>query len=676
MNKRAIITNILLLVTFIIFLKGCSPGTSNNENEDRIVLAPASPTKVEVNINESVSLRAIVLRQKSGAVKGAKVLFTPVGLLAETSHRIEPQEVVTDSDGIASTTFIAGEEIGEFQVNVSLKTTVPNEIAPEPFRFSVIVKRPVRTLIADPSSIDTVVNTRVRLSVIATTDGRRPLPNETINWSILSGGEGGASLSSNSSVTSANGVSIVTMNTGNSPTIIRVQASMEGTAPVTITVNVNERSGSQCRTTIECPEGYMCIEGVCSYVEPECYTNDDCNQAANEECRWGHCVSPDPQGKICEFDEDCDLSNHEICVAGRCTKDPRYNDTGCRSIVDCPNGFICVNNECIPDPEQGEPDCISDSDCGSGLICENGTCINPGICGNDPELSGYWELESLYRFRDALPDWLDDLLSTVAGPFRFLSEGILNGFDFGNIPIIGDTLTDAANSIVDQYIPPWVGELLGAIADVNDILTNMDVIEEMYLTRIIRNQTQIQYAGEHLWQQVSFVYRGQPVTGSMRDITGMDVIPSQFNALSQCGILYIHDHDLNVSFGYIVRWVLDVIVTIVTRGEYFSLEELLLSLTDYCGNIADAIDELAQQLAEGLDIELPDVWNIVYALCENGIEAGTQASIDWLNRITISVDMITLRGDARISSPTILTNGHWYGELAGRDFTGSWAGRK
>ena len=662
-----------VFVIFILF-NWCGPSTSSND-KNRLVLAPASPTKVSVNVGESVTLTAILLRQRTGPVSDTTILFKPVGLLNQTSHRIYPTDVKTDPEGLAETTFSAGEETGDFQVEVSVKgEKLGDEPLPEPFRFSITVKRPIRTLRADPEEIDTVVNTRVRLSVKATTDEGRPLPNETITWSIVSGGEGGAQLSSSSTLTMANGVSIVAMTTGSSPTTVLVQASMEGTSPVTIRVNVNERSpGGQCRTSAECPEGYICQDNVCTFIEPECYTDEDCNRENNEECRWGRCVAPDPSGGVCEFDSDCDQENHEICVAGFCTKDPRYNDSGCQSLEDCPNGFICQNGECVPDPDQPQPACISDSDCEDDLICENGVCVDPNSCEDpDPDLSGYWEVESQYRFRDALPDWLDDLLATLAPPFRFLSEGILNGFDFSNIPVIGDTLEDAANSIVEQYIPPWVGELLGAIADINDILTNMDVIEEMYLLSLAQDQ----YSGEHRWVEVSFVFRGQPVSGSMSEITGVDIVPSPFNARSICGILYIYDHDLNVSFGYIVRWVLDVIVTIVTEGEYFSMEDLLLSLTDYCGDIADAIDDLAQDLAEGLDIELPDVWDMVNTMCIAGIEAGTQEAIQRLEEITVSTDMIRLRGDATISSPTSLTNGHWYGELLGRDFTGSWEGRK
>jgi hypothetical protein len=37
----------------------------------------------------------------------------------------------------------------------------------------------------------------------------------------------------------------------------------------------------------------------------------------NQECRFGDCVSPDPQGKVCEFDDAC--QGNEVCILGSCT---------------------------------------------------------------------------------------------------------------------------------------------------------------------------------------------------------------------------------------------------------------------------------------------------------------------------------------------------------------------
>lgn len=662
----------LLFVIFFlpfILVNNCSPNDDNSDI-DNIILSPASPVKVEVNIGEKIDLSAIVLRQQSGAVEGTSVKFTPVGIMEKAGHSVSPTDCQTDSKGLCRTTFYAGTQTGDFQVEVSLNQSgQTEEVLPQPIRFTITVKQPVRVLQADgPDSIDSVINARVRLAVIAKTDSGRTLSGETINWQILSGGEGGATLSETTNTTIPTGQAIVTLRNGNTPTTIKIQASMEGTTPVTLTVYVKEKGTGQCKLSTECLDGYVCEDGVCNYVEPECYINDDCTETANDECRFGKCVSPDITGYWCEFDTEC--SENYLCVGGYCTLDPRYND-GCETLNNCPFGYICVDNKCVSNPDNPDPECIADEDCDQNMRCENGECIDPNTCGNDPNLEGTWQISSQYRFREALPDWVAGLMDALGVPFRFLSEGILNGFEF-NIPEIGEVLEEAANAIVSQFIPPWIGELLGAIATLNDLLSTINVEEQFILIEMTSNQ----YQGEQQWSEVSFNYAGEEVTGNLSEITGVDVIPSDFNAQSVCGTFYVYNHEFSVAFGQIVRWMLDVIVTVVSEGEYFSMEELLLSLTEYCGDLAEAIEELAWELSQDLDIDLPDVYNTVLTMCTVGIEAGTPAAIEQLNNIKVTDDVIKLQGEGKIESATKLTNGHWYGELYGRDFTGSWSGEK
>jgi hypothetical protein len=125
-----------------------------------------------------------------------------------------------------------------------------------------------------------------------------------------------------------------------------------------------------------------------------------------------------------------------------------------------------------------------------------------------------------------------------------------------------------------------------------------------------------------------------------------------------------------------VRWLLDVIITAVSEGEYFSLEEYFEDLEYVCDDLADAIDELAEDLADGLGISLPDVYDIARRGCEAGIRAGSDYVIDWLEGITVSPDAMTIGGHATIASPTQLSDGRWDGSLLGGDFSGEFTAEK
>ena len=172
------------------------------------------------------------------------------------------------------------------------------------------------------------------------------------------------------------------------------------------------------------------------------------------------------------------------------------------------------------------------------------------------------------------------------------------------------------------------------------------------------------------------VWRGETIRGRFDDITGVGVRHDDIEAEAICGTFYIHRHDMSIAFGMIVRWVLDVVITIVSDGEYYSIEEYLLDLDNVCDVLADAVDELAEDLADGLDISLPDVYDVVYGLCVAGIEAGTEAFINWLEDITFTTDALTLGGRATIDGPSELDDGRWDGTLCGGDFTGEFTATK
>jgi uncharacterized GH25 family protein len=73
------------------------------------------------------------------------------------------------------------------------------------------------------------------LSVLVTNQFGQPVPNVTVNWTIVSGG---GTLSASSDLTDEGGVSSVTYTTGPTAGTVTIQAQTSGIPPVTFTVTV------------------------------------------------------------------------------------------------------------------------------------------------------------------------------------------------------------------------------------------------------------------------------------------------------------------------------------------------------------------------------------------------------------------------------------------------------
>lgn len=643
------------LLALTALAAACGP-TTTDEGEDQARLSLAGPAQVELFPGESVDLSWLLVRQRSGPMPGHSLVFTIISPDPDHGCALGQQGATTADNGLATTTFQAGPEALALPLQVQgAVTSIPvTETQPQPVAFTVRVRDPLLFLDPEPPGRDRyqgLTGGRVTLAVRATqqrqeTDEIRALAGEAIAWEIIDAGGGGARFAAPTTQTDLRGVAWGELECGSAATTLTAQATLAGTAPVVFTIVVSEFGA--CDTTNPCPGGWTCVDGGCVQDAPECSDTVPCPDG--ERCRFGECVTASAGGDSCKLDEECDPG--ETCVAGICTG-CESAACPCETVDACPEGFVCRDGECVCEG----PDCGGDP-----TGCEI----------DDPDLAGFWELDSALHLRESLPGWLDGFLDAAGGVFRFLSDGILGGFDF-DIPIIGDALEDAADSLVEEYIPPWVGELLGAIADVNDILSDLRVAQDMDLWGAGPTD---QYQGTIEWTEVEMTWRGEVVRGRFEDITGVSVSCEEIEAEAICGTFYIHRHDLALGVGMLVRWVLDVIVTAVSEGTYFSLEEMLLDLEYYCDDLAYAVDDLAQDLADGLDISLPDVYDLARGACVAGIESGTAALIDWLEDIEIESDAMTLAGQATVAGPTELAPGRWDGTLLGGDFSGEFTARQ
>lgn len=399
------------------------------------------------------------------------------------------------------------------------------------------------------------------------------------------------------------------------------------------------------------------------------------------ECRMGTCIQPSPGGGFCEFDDACDTG--QLCIAGRCTRDPRLPTpcsdptmcpTGfvctagmcaCVFSADCPIGLACIAGACVPGPGGN---CVADADCDAGELCDDGTCRDRGICdianpnfaGTPPPAPATWQMHSVLRIREALPEWLSDFLDFVAGPFRFLSGESSCMLDWGLPGFVETAICDAAQAYIVDALPPWAGPVFGAIADLNDVLGTWDIQETMVLEP---GTVADSYRGTHTWDRVQFMYRAEMIFADSTDIVDWRFSPSPFNANAVCGVFNIERHDVHVSLGSIVAWAVDAVIYEASDGEWETLGEALgAAVSGFCSGLADAAAGVGGGSVRGT----------VMSLCTSTLTSLADTAVREVLEARIGSSPITLRGTAPITGPNSLRPGHWDGTFVGSGFSGDW----
>ena len=441
----------------------------------------------------------------------------------------------------------------------------------------------------------------------------------------------------------------------------------------------------ECAGDDDCGDGFVCaaVGGVPQCVPdpdpPPPGDGTDCSPCPSPgECRADVCVQPSSSGAFCEFDPEC--SDGELCIAGRCTPDPRvptpctedadcYAGLSCGPMMtcvcavstDCPAGLVCEMGACVPPPGSGTP-CVADAECPMGEVCDRGSCRDGTLCDiAHPDFSGTWTMQSVLRIREALPSWLDDFLTTVEGPLRFLA-GDAACFDFGLPMWVETEICDLARPYIERYIPAWAMPLFRAIADLNDVLNEWHIDETMTLEP---GSVTDSYRGQHTWDRLTIFYRGMPLMGTPETIRDWRFSPSPFNASAVCGTFYIDRHDVNVSIGAIIAWAVDVLVWAITDGEYDSLGSALAALSSgFCRAIGDFAEE---------NVDYAGVGDRVFSICTSTIESQIDRALRALIDARIGTSPITLRGESPVTGPSSLRPGTWDGTLLGSGFTGDWS---
>jgi hypothetical protein len=651
---------------------------------DGVFLAIYGEAKRALQVGGTTDLKVVLTKRGAGHVAGeyvpGKAVDYQLAAGAPADFVLSAAEATSDQNGIAQVTVQAGQTAAA-NVQVTAVTGSCN------VTFSIEVKKPQRHLeFVGPDPRDAFTNTTIGITAAASTDNGLALAGETVTFTLdlgqtasmrlvsMDGTQEGASLQV---VTGNDGRALARLQTGTEAAALQVRADMSGTAGDSVTINIAEKGGaSGCAGDYDCPSGQICVAGVCGDPTTSgCQSDADCTAPAK--CIAGKCVQPDPQGTPCS----CSLSsNHctgcqtgQICVAGYCTTPPAT----CTNNDDCPIGWQCQNGTCVP----GVNPCSDTNPCPTGMICEAGQCQPPsGTCNiqNRPtdRLAGNWAFDSKLHLRDAVSGFFSGFL-TVA---HYLQQIINGGFSLGGIPSwVTDIIQDFIQSLIAEYVPPWGTQLIQALSDIDDILTNdFRVWSTVQLTA--GAPPDLYRASEH-WDQVGFTFRGQPIVSAPEDIPEVGTVDiDDYVAREVCGTYYADKHAVHNAVGGLIKWAVEVALTAVTCagdwGCYTSIDDALTDTID-----CDAIGAGVNDLLQGLSDSVPDVTDAVTAGCE-GLRSQLITLLDQtLQNIVVHLSLMTLRGQASIDAahvaqPQTLDQGKWFGTLAGGNFDGEFTAKR
>ncbi len=339
-------------------------------------------------------------------------------------------------------------------------------------------------------------------------------------------------------ITNAQGLATVYFFTGVATGIHEIKVSVDGVEELsthTITYEIVDSTSGACEVNEDCSYSEICLANhKCGEPPIPCEEHEK-PTAENPPCPAGLVCSAKGQDRVCEF---VSCSGDDSCNAGNGGSTACEGDYQCAAGSYCSPEGVCKGQVCFASKQAGNYciyhyACEKDEDCPSVHKCdtEQHYCIPWELPDSPLVVKGTWytkyhmdltEILGIFGPGGPIGEVITFLqLVTGQGLAAKMTEQLGNGI----IAAIGaGILQSAIQSVVKEYVPPWITNLINVLGDFINLFNDMRANGAMVVSqpmqslnlngKIVQRPGTYLYAGER-WENVILYLPSMPACKGM-----------------------------------------------------------------------------------------------------------------------------------------------------------------
>ena len=590
--------NACFAAAWIVALTACSaevPENTFDAGPTYWSLALTHDSELTGDLGERVMLQVFYSNSQVGSLEGENVRFEVVGSAQGAS--LSSNDQLTDAQGFAAVTLQLPLEATVQPVQVSISAAKV-----EPLVVQVSARQPRLTVVpVGPTERELRTELGVATQVLVRREGGGPVEGIAVEFAIRDAdnglpagqGVGAPGVSESVVVTGPSGLARVNVFTGSVEGDLRLAVEAQGVGVVSYLYHITTRGGGEagCRLDSDCGDGFVCErqgegdDAVYACI-PEGEAGCDPNNPAPGQC---------PQGYVCDITGECIPGGAVGCIQAGCA-----------------GGQICIGNVCV-DP------CSDNDDCPNGQECVDDICQEPVAPPDLVRIEGFWET----RYQLDLSEVLGPI-GDLGAPIDFLDQAFRGNLEIP-IPIIGDVIEDAVSDLIAAYVPPWVADLVSGLNSVVHIFQSMQVAGRMEARHRVNP---LHVRATEIWDRaiVQLIdrcprgrqdpnYPGCAEVDILLDRQLGDFGRIETDVPPFSGRVYldrqqewnvVFDREVHMDLVGLVRYVVNLIVSISTNGRFNNVPDALAAAID-CQGIQRAADRAACDLSGGRICQVPGV---------------------------------------------------------------------